>query len=167
MVFQSNVELVFAIRLWNIKENRELLIQDTRPSYWKAHCITRGKNYDGVLERFPCLWTVTGSCRNKHGLWRITKWVDHHNFYRHVIGNNNRCLTSSLIASEIEVQVKQNIAFPVKHIQAHVQQFWHVAVSYDKAWNARWIAIERIYGTWQSNFDSLPKRSLCQALPGC
>jgi len=31
MVFRSKAELIYAVRLWNIRHNRELIVQDTRP----------------------------------------------------------------------------------------------------------------------------------------
>ncbi|XP_071739729.1 uncharacterized protein [Rutidosis leptorrhynchoides] len=49
------------------------------------------------------------------------------------------------------------MAYPVKHIQAHKKDTWNVDVSYAKALNARRIAIERIFGTWESNFAELPR----------
>jgi hypothetical protein len=157
MAFQSKAELVYAVKVWNIQNNREMLIQESRPSYWKAICNTRGEHYTGPPEQFPCNWTVTGSKKNKYGIWRISKWSSNHNCYGNVQGNNNRCLSSSLIATDIEPQIKIDIAYPIKHIQAYVKDTWNVDVTYDKAWNARRIAIERIFGTWESNFQALPK----------
>ena len=157
MYFQSKAELVHAVRLWNIRENRELIVQDSKPHYWKAQCMTRGKNYRGVLDRVPCMWVVVGSSKNKLGLFQITKWIERHNCYGEVTNNNNRCITTSMIASEIMAQVREDLTYKVKNIQAQVKTTFNVDVSYDKAWNARRIAIERLYGTWPSNFDSLPK----------
>nr|XP_043614508.1 uncharacterized protein LOC122586586 [Erigeron canadensis] len=117
MFFQSKAELVHAVRLWNIRENKELIVMDTRPTFWKAQCITRGKNYLGVMDRVP----------------------------------------SSMIASEILSQVREDLTLKVRQIQAQVKTTFNVDVSYAKAWNARRLAIERLYGTWPSNFDALPK----------
>jgi len=73
-----------------------------------------------------------------------------------------------MIATEVQSQVQRELTFKVKHIQEQIKQTWHVDVSYAKAWNARRIAIERLYGTWQSNFDALPKyiAELVRANPG-
>ncbi|XP_071712839.1 uncharacterized protein [Rutidosis leptorrhynchoides] len=156
MAFQSKAEFMFPIRKWNIKNSREIIVTDTRPDYAQIKCFTRGKKYKGPQEAFPCMWSVTGSSKNKYRIWRISKWVNSHNCYGYVRGNNNRCLTSSLIATDIACQVNANMAYPVKHIQAHIKDTWNVDVSYTKAWNARRIAIERIFGTWESNFAELP-----------
>nr|XP_043625636.1 uncharacterized protein LOC122597068 [Erigeron canadensis] len=157
MFFQSKAELIHAVRLWNIIENRELIVMDTRPAFRKAQCMTRGKNYHGVLDRIPCRWLVAGSNRNRLGLFQITKWVASHNCYGEVISNNNRCMTTSMIASEILSQVREDLTLKVRQIQAQVKTTFNVDVSYAKAWNARRLAIERLSGTWPSNFDALPK----------
>nr|XP_043639110.1 uncharacterized protein LOC122610182 [Erigeron canadensis] len=157
MFFQSKAELVHAVRLWNIRENRELIVMDTRPTFWKAQCMTRGKNYRGVMDRVPCRWVVVGSNRNRLGLFQITKWVESHNCYGEVRSNNNRCMTASMIASEYVSQVREDLTLKVRQIQAQVKTTFNVDVSYAKAWNARRLAIERLYGTWPSNFDAWPK----------
>ena len=100
MFFQSKAELVHAVRLWNIRENRELIIMDTRPTFWKAQCMTRGKNYRGVPDRVPCRWVIVGTSRNKLGMFQITKWVESHNCYGEVISNNNRCMTASMTTNK-------------------------------------------------------------------
>nr|XP_043616086.1 uncharacterized protein LOC122588003 [Erigeron canadensis] len=115
------------------------------------------KNYRGVMDRVPCMWVVVGSSKNRLGLFRITKWVESHNCYGEVISNNNRCMTASMVASEILPNVREELTYKVRQIQAQVKTSFNVDVSYAKVWNARRIAIERLYGTWPSNFDALPK----------
>nr|XP_043611637.1 uncharacterized protein LOC122583282 [Erigeron canadensis] len=155
--FQSKAELVHAVRLWNVRENRELIVMDTRPTFWKVQCMTRGKNYRGVPDRVPCRWVVVGTSKNKLGMFQITKWVESYNCYGEMISNNNRCMTTSMIASEILPNVRDELTYKVRQIQAQVKATFNVDVSYAKAWNARRIAIERLYGTWPSNFDALPR----------
>ena len=49
-----------------------------------------------------------------------------------------------------------NVSIPVKQIQTHIKEKLNVDISYGKAWKARKTAIERVYGTWESNFEELP-----------
>ncbi|XP_071708970.1 uncharacterized protein [Rutidosis leptorrhynchoides] len=67
--------------------------------------------------------------KNKDNVWKITKWFEGHICYGSVQSNNNRCLTSSIIATDIISYISQDIAR---------------------------IAIERLFGTWQSNLEELP-----------
>ncbi|XP_071697892.1 uncharacterized protein [Rutidosis leptorrhynchoides] len=94
--------------------------------------------------------------KNKDNVWKITKWFEGHICYGSVQSNNNLCLTSSIIATDIISYISQDIAYEVKHIQTHVKKVWKVDISYTKAWNSRRIAIERLFGTWQSNLAELP-----------
>ncbi|XP_071695669.1 protein FAR1-RELATED SEQUENCE 7-like [Rutidosis leptorrhynchoides] len=130
MVFQNKSELIYAVQKWNIHHNREIVVTQSKPGYWQAHCRTTSSSFKGLQERYHCAWSVSE--------------------------NNNRCLTSSLIATEIEHQICVNFAYPVANIQAQIKNTWHVDIRYGKAWNARRIAIERLFGTWESNFIHLP-----------
>nr|XP_043638248.1 uncharacterized protein LOC122609255 [Erigeron canadensis] len=109
------------------------------------------------MDRVPCKWVVVGSCRNTLGFFQITKWVESYNCYGEVISNNNRCITASMIASEILSQVREDLTYKVKQIQTQVKTTFNVDVTHAKAWNARRMAIEMLYGTWPSNFDALSK----------
>ncbi|KAI3823140.1 hypothetical protein L1987_04572 [Smallanthus sonchifolius] len=73
------------------------------------------------------------------------------------IRNNNRSLTSKNVAAYINHAVRADIAFPVKQIQAYIKETLKVDISYIKAWRARRISVDSIYGNWKSNFEELPK----------
>ncbi|XP_023755843.1 uncharacterized protein LOC111904303 [Lactuca sativa] len=45
----------------------------------------------------------------------------------------------------------------MKHIYADIKNVLHVDVTYGKAWRGRRRAIDKIYGTWESNFAEFPK----------
>ncbi|XP_071712557.1 uncharacterized protein [Rutidosis leptorrhynchoides] len=99
---------------------------------------------------------VAATMKNKDNVWIITKWFEGHICYGSVQSNNNRCLTSSIVATDIISYICQDIAYEIKHIQTHVKKVWKVDISYAKAWNFRRIAIECFFGTWQRNLAELP-----------
>ncbi|XP_071687356.1 uncharacterized protein [Rutidosis leptorrhynchoides] len=67
--------------------------------------------------------------KHKDNVWKISKWIEGHICYGSVQSNNNHCLTSSIIATDIISYISQDIAR---------------------------IAIERLCGTWQSNLAEFP-----------
>ncbi|XP_071689255.1 uncharacterized protein [Rutidosis leptorrhynchoides] len=136
MVFRKKEELVSALRNWNIDRQREIFVEDSRPKYYKAICYTNSPHYNGPNQNRRCPWMVAATMKNKDNVWKITKWFEGHICYGSVQSNNNRCLTSSIIAIDIISYISQDIAY--------------------EAWNSRRIAIERLFGTWQSNLAELP-----------
>jgi hypothetical protein len=45
----------------------------------------------------------------------------------------------------------------VSDIIAKVQKLWSIGYSYKKAWEARKVAMELVYGDWPSTWITLPK----------
>ncbi|KAD4889160.1 hypothetical protein E3N88_21233 [Mikania micrantha] len=137
--------------IWN-EESREVRIgMYFRSKDERMHAV-RLWNLDRNRE-----WYVSASKKSNDHLWRIVRWVEGHNCYGTVVRNNNRCLKSRDIATIIIHAIREDIAYPVKQIQAHLKDQLHVDVSYSKAWRGRKEAIERIHGSWVSNFQEIPK----------
>ncbi|KAL8257693.1 hypothetical protein R6Q59_029734 [Mikania micrantha] len=79
-----------------------------------------------------CKCYVSASKKSNDHMWRIVTWVEGHNCYGTVIRNNNRCLKSRDIATLIIHAIREDITYPVKHIQAHLKDKLNVDVSYSK-----------------------------------
>ncbi|KAD6119519.1 hypothetical protein E3N88_10790 [Mikania micrantha] len=158
MCFNSKNDVMYAVRRWNVGCNREIYVADSKPSLWKARCKTTQPQKDTVpVQQTPlCRWRVTASKKRKHHMWRITTWTGAHSCYSTVIRNNNRALRFKDVAAHIFPQIREDISFPVKQIRAYKKEKLKVDITYSKAWTARRIAIERIHGNWESNFNELP-----------
>ncbi|KAD5960451.1 hypothetical protein E3N88_11923 [Mikania micrantha] len=87
----------------------------------------------------------------------IIRWVDSYNCYGTIVGNENRSLKSEDVATFILHNMREDLAYPVKQIRAFIKDQLNVDISYSKAWRARKKAIEGIYGSWESNFEELPR----------
>ncbi|KAL3528209.1 hypothetical protein ACH5RR_012865 [Cinchona calisaya] len=74
-----------------------------------------------------------------------------------ISGNNNRNLTSTVIANQIMHSIENDPGHKVKQIQAYVKNSFKVDITYKKAWYARRKAIVLAYGSWASNFQQLPQ----------
>ncbi|XP_022004308.1 uncharacterized protein LOC110901845 [Helianthus annuus] len=158
MYFKSKQEVDLAIREWNIRRGREIFVTDSKPTLYKVKCYTRNKNFKNPFPHARlCEWRATASKQKHQHLWQITNWAPAHSCYSTAVRNNNRCLRSKDIAAHILPQIRTDIALKVKHIRTHIKQAMSVDVTYTKAWHGRRKAIERIYGTWESNFQELPK----------
>jgi hypothetical protein len=160
MYFKSKDEVMYAVRNWNIKHGKEIYVQESRPKRWRAICKTNSDGYVHVVPNTPtCNWLVSATRQGNStsSWWRIVKWVAGHNCYGSAIRNNNTSLTSKNLASCINHAILADITYPVKNIMAYCKEILSVDCTYIKAWRARRIAIENIYGNWESNFQELPK----------
>ena len=159
MYFSNKEELMQAIRGWNISQHRELVVVESTPALWRAVCYTQNRRNNTVhpTPGAPCNWHVRAIKKKKQRLWQIRRWVAAHNCYGSVLAHNNRSLKSSVIVGHIQHLIRADIAYPVKQIQADIKNNMHVDISYIKGWRARKKAIESIYGSWESNFEELPR----------
>ncbi|XP_035844103.1 uncharacterized protein LOC118490523 [Helianthus annuus] len=158
MFFKSKQDVDLAVREWNIRRGREIFVVDSKPTLYKVKCYTRNKNYKNP---FLVLLFVNGvqphQSKNSNTCGRLPTGAPAHSCYSTVVRNNNRCLRSKDIGANILPQIRTDIAFKVKHIRTFIKQTMSVDVMYTKAWRGRRKAIERIYGTWDSNFAELLK----------
>ncbi|XP_076886826.1 uncharacterized protein LOC143536797 [Bidens hawaiensis] len=144
MLFESKDDVMSAVRRWNVEKHRELYVSDSKPTFWKAKCRTLKPNKDGTPIQPPptCRWAVTASKRQNNNLWRINVWTPAHSCYSTVEHNNNCSLRSKDVASYILSQIRADVTYKAKQIQSYIKEKK---------------AIESIYGSWESNFEELPK----------
>ncbi|KAI3805640.1 hypothetical protein L1987_28200 [Smallanthus sonchifolius] len=157
MFFHSKKEVVNAVLSWNVACNREVIVTETRKTCWRAKCYTKAPKYNEPLPNTPpCRWAASACLKKNQHMWQLTKWVAAHNCYGTVQRNNNRCLRSKDVAFHISSAVQADISFPVKQVKVLIKDLLHVDITYSKAWLGRRIAIENIFGSWDSNFNELP-----------
>jgi hypothetical protein len=113
MFFKSKDELVCAVRNWNVANNKECIVVETRPRVWRAKCYTHNPKYNDAFPNAPsCRWVASACLKKNQYMWQLTKWVDKHNCYGTVVRNNNRCLRSKDVAMRISKAIQKDISFP-------------------------------------------------------
>ncbi|XP_076888152.1 uncharacterized protein LOC143538478 [Bidens hawaiensis] len=158
MYFENKDDVIFGVRSWNIECGKELYVVESKSAKRRARCnSTNPKCKTNYSRGPPCNWYVNAVKKKNDHMWQIIIWVNSHNCYGTVVGNNNISLKSRDIATRIIHNMREDIAYSVKQIRASIKDQLHVDVSYSKAWRARKEAVERIYGSWESNFRELPQ----------
>ncbi|CAA0833348.1 Unknown protein, partial [Striga hermonthica] len=71
--------------------------------------------------------------------------------------NDHKNVTATMISNLLLPKIQKQVTYSVEMVQADVKSAWSVDVSYKKAWHGRKKAIERLYGTCESNFAQLPQ----------
>ncbi|KAD3337882.1 hypothetical protein E3N88_33403 [Mikania micrantha] len=158
MFFRNKNDVMLGVRSWNINCGRELYVVESKSAKWRAKCYSQNPNCNtNFATGPPCSWYVYAVKRRNDHMWQIIRWVDSHNCYGTIVGNDNRSLKSRDVATHILHNMREDLAYPVKQIRAFIKDQLNVDISYSKAWRARKEAIERIYGSWESNFEELPR----------
>ncbi|KAI5683764.1 hypothetical protein M9H77_04992 [Catharanthus roseus] len=80
-----------------------------------------------------------------HNRWEITRFVKEHTCLVQIEQNKHRNLSSKFISMSISHPVANDPEIPVSNI---IQE---------RAWYARKFAIERVFGSWDTTFNILPK----------
>ncbi|KAK9079777.1 hypothetical protein SSX86_001450 [Deinandra increscens subsp. villosa] len=138
MYFKSKKDVNYVVRQWNIKNGKEIHLEESRPKRFKAMCKINAHDYVSATPNTqPCNWMVFAK--------------------RSAIRKNNTSLTTKTLAAYIHHATIADITYPAKQIQAYCKETLSVDVTYIKAWRARKKAIDNIYGNWESNFQELPK----------
>ncbi|KAD5507599.1 hypothetical protein E3N88_15302 [Mikania micrantha] len=169
MYFRNKNDVMLCVRSWNINCGKELYVVESKSAKWRAKCYTENPNCNtNFTSGLPCNWYVYAVKRRNDHMWQIIRWVDSHNCYDTIVGNENRSLKSKDVATRILHNMREDLACPVKQIRAFIKDQLNVDISYSKAWRARKEAIERIYGSWESNFEELPRyiAALHESNPG-
>ncbi|XP_042403335.1 uncharacterized protein LOC121992813 [Zingiber officinale] len=136
MLFDSKSQLRKVVTLWSISQNREFKVVERRINTWVAKCKVVPSDIDSNSGpenyRSSCLWCIRAVHKKTYKMWQITRWVNMHNYLGSISGNNNRNLTSAIIASHIIHQIEVNPEYPVKNVQTDIKHSLHVDVSYKK-----------------------------------
>ncbi|CAA0831396.1 Unknown protein, partial [Striga hermonthica] len=105
----------------------------------------------------PCIWKARVSLNTRvHDMWEVMEWTDSHTCMQVFERNDHKNVTATMISNLLLAKIQNQVTYSVEMVQADVKSAWSVDVNYKKAWHGRKKAIDRLYGTWESNFAHLP-----------
>lgn len=67
MRFVSKQQLVKAIRMWSIDQNREFRVVESKRDTWVVRC----KSWCGGTSTEECDWSIRALRKKTHGLWQL------------------------------------------------------------------------------------------------
>jgi hypothetical protein len=156
-LFKSKEAVQNAMVLWSARRGVNYRTIDSKKTTWAVECVTRGRGYpEAVSFSLRCPWTIRASKDRWSGKWRMVKWVDRHTCVG-VVGSTSQNITQRQIAALVMPYLRADLNYKVINVQSTVRQHYNIDVSYKKAWHGRRLAIEGIFGTWESNTKELPR----------
>jgi hypothetical protein len=154
--FKSKEVAQNAILLWSGKRGVNYRTVDSKKNTFSVECVTRAPNYPvEYTHGFICPWSTRVSKDRWTGKWKVLRWVDGHSCT--VSGSTSHNITQKHIAALVTPHLRVDLGFKVKNVIETVRQHYNITVLYKKAWHGRRLAIEGLYGTWESNTMELPR----------
>ncbi|VFQ62701.1 unnamed protein product [Cuscuta campestris] len=141
--FQSLQE---AVSLRNIAEHRHFRTVAKRSRYWRASCVYTPQ----------CTWFIQAAENAGTSIWTIKQYQGYHQCRPdYTRAKDDKLLTSELISTLIGPKIQEDADYKVKLIIRDIYELFQISVSYKKAWCARLLAIQCLYGNWEGSYNKL------------
>ncbi len=168
-LFDSREQAQDAVKRWSSARAVEFGHARTDPQTWSVKCATRSRNYpSNLLNGIRCDWAIRVRYQPHLMGWQVVKWVDRHNCAGEIRDDTTRIMSYNDVADLIVEKIAVKPDYEIKCIQKDCLLAWKCKVKYDKCWQGRRKALERVYGSTEQNFSELPKflETAVRSVPG-
>ncbi|PPR85181.1 hypothetical protein GOBAR_AA35506 [Gossypium barbadense] len=144
--FESKEECVFAIKRYSMNISVDYKVAVSKPTLYIGECW---KSVEG------CNWRVRAAFIQKSQMWEIRKFVGPHTCTSIRMTEDHGKLDSKTICTFIMPMVKDMPTIKVSVLIAEMQARFQYRVSYRKAWIAKQMAMEQLYGDFDASYNEL------------
>ncbi|XP_019168812.1 PREDICTED: uncharacterized protein LOC109164720 [Ipomoea nil] len=105
-----------------------------------------------------CAWIISAAQIQDSDAWKVKKFHNIHGCrvdYKE--GGDDYNLTSKVIAELILQKIADDPRYKIKYVIEDVKAKWGIRVDYKKAWYAKVIELETLYGKWDESYNILPQ----------
>ncbi|XP_071722298.1 uncharacterized protein [Rutidosis leptorrhynchoides] len=150
-------EINDAITRWSTQRGRGYYVKESNKKTWVAECITRKPGYSKERSHdIDCNWRIRVSVDSEIDFWKVVVWYPEHNCHGVNTRGNDMNVSQSLVAHVIADAIRDSPNYDIKSIQQDVQRVYGVQIGKKKASDGKRIAMNMVYGDWESNFRELP-----------
>ena len=144
-VFPNKQELKDIVSRWAVMSLREVWVKNSSPTKYNVKCRTS-----------ECEFYVH-AFKPKNELYWVASIVRNHTCTLQNLGRKHRNLTASLIANELYSEIIEKRDMECSFIQRAVRRQFKYDITYQKAWRAKQIALEKRWGTYEASYCNLPR----------
>ncbi|KAK5783008.1 hypothetical protein PVK06_037515 [Gossypium arboreum] len=144
--FESKEECVFAIKRYSMNISVDYKVTVSKPTLYIRECW---KSAEG------CNWRVRAAFIQNSQMWEIRKFVGPHTCTSTRMTEDHRKLDSKTICTCIMPMVKDMPTIKVSVLIVEIQARFQYRVSYQKAWIAKQMAMEQLYGDFDASYNEL------------
>jgi len=124
---------------------REVYVKDSSPSKYSLKCRATG-----------CTFYVHAYVPKNEIHWVASIMLNHSCTLQN-LGKRHRNLTASLIANELYSEIIEKRDMECSFIQRSVCRQFKYDITYQKAWRAKQIALEKRWGSYEASYCNLPR----------
>ncbi|CAL0327550.1 unnamed protein product [Lupinus luteus] len=148
MQFDSEEATISVIKHFHFKNSFDYIVTESRPDKYVCKCLHFGAG---------CEWRIRVCKSLKREIWEIRKISGRHSCVSTNISQDHTKFNSYFIVDCIMQLVTADLGIPIKALMKEVVSRFGYTVTYRKAWNAKQIAMSRIYGDWEGSYKELPR----------
>ncbi|MED6167741.1 hypothetical protein PIB30_116633 [Stylosanthes scabra] len=159
MEYSSRKAVISAIKTYHLNRGVDYAVHESEPQTFLAKCKSFGEGCDRLIRT---------SFVQRRSCWVIRRYNGKHTCAIGAISQDHSKLDSDTIAESIRPLVESDPSLKFRTIIAEVQSRFNYTISYRKAWMAKQKSIEKIYGSWEGSYETLPQwmTVMCQKIPG-
>ncbi|KAK5832074.1 hypothetical protein PVK06_015874 [Gossypium arboreum] len=144
--FKSKEECVFAIKRYSMNISVDYKVVTSKSTLYIGECWRSAEG---------CNWRIRAAFIQKWQMWKIRKFVGPHTCTSTRMTEDHRKLDSKTICTCIMPMVKDMPTIKISLLIAEMQARFQYRVSYRKAWIAKQIAMEQLYGDFDASYNEL------------
>ncbi|XP_070005698.1 uncharacterized protein [Nicotiana sylvestris] len=145
MYFPAKARLTRAIKMYSVREYREMMVWESTPEVYKVRCR---RHFMG------CNWMLR-VIKKERGLWKVGKYISTHRCEMDTFNENRFNLDVDLISLVLILHLEVSIRYKIKECITCIHQEYGCTITKRKAYLGRKRAFEIIYGDWNKSFSSL------------
>ncbi|PPS05152.1 hypothetical protein GOBAR_AA15508 [Gossypium barbadense] len=144
--FENKEECVFSIKRYSMNISVDYKVTVSKPTLYIGECW---KSAEGCNRR------IRAAFIQKSQMWEIRKFVGSHTCTSSRMIEDHRKLDSKTICTCIMPMVEDMPTIKVLVLIAEIQARFQYQVSYGKAWIAKQMEIEQLYGDFDASYNEL------------
>ncbi|KAK5774576.1 hypothetical protein PVK06_042431 [Gossypium arboreum] len=144
--FESKEECVFAIKRYSMNISVDYKVAVSKPTLYIGECWKSVEGYN---------WQVRAAFIQNSQMWEIRKFVGPYTCTSTRMTEDHRKLDYKTICMCIMSMVKDMPTIKVSVLIAEIQARFQYRVSYRKAWIAKQMAMEQLYGDFDASYNEL------------
>ena len=143
-MFQNKVHLQHAVRRRAFSEKKQFKVVISNPMTWDAKCVTPGCTWR-VHGHMPCTETnFIATIVQPHSCLLQTTLIKHKN------------MTAEFMANVMYDEIVEKVGMSPFRIMLAIQNRYGYEMSYDMAWRAKQLALEKRFGNYKDSYHHLP-----------
>ena len=143
-MFHDKVHLQHVVQRWALSKKKQFKVVISNPTTWDVKCVTQG-----------CTWRVHGHMPRTETNF-IATIVQPHSCLLHTTLIKHKNMTAEFVSNVMYGEIVEKVGMSPFRIMLAIQNRYGYEMSYDMAWRAKQLALEKRFGNYKDSYHNLP-----------